>query len=68
MTMPPAARAAAGAATPKPAKPNIVYIMADDLGQYDLGCCGGTHILTPHIDRLAAEGVRFTQVYAGSTV
>jgi len=56
------------AAAPKSTKPNIIYIMADDLGQYDLGCCGGKHILTPHIDRLAAEGVRFTQVYAGSTV
>jgi arylsulfatase A-like enzyme len=49
-------------------RPNIIFIMADDLGQYDLGCCGGKHILTPHIDRIAAEGVRFTQVYAGSTV
>jgi len=56
-------------AAPGPSRrPNILYIMADDLGQYDLGCCGGGHILTPHIDRIAAEGVRFTQVYAGSTV
>ena len=58
----------ARAATGRRRRPNIIYIMADDLGQYDLGCCGGTHILTPHIDRLAATGVRFTQCYAGSTV
>ena len=58
----------ARAATGRHRRPNIIYIMADDLGQYDLGCCGGTHILTPHIDRLAATGVRFTQCYAGSTV
>jgi len=49
-------------------RPNIVFILADDLGQYDLGCCGGRCILTPNIDRLAAEGIRFTQTYAGSTV
>ena len=58
----------ARAATGRRRRPNIIFIMADDLGQYDLGCCGGTHILTPHIDRLAATGVRFTQCYAGSTV
>jgi len=67
-----AALAAASCAGPAAAQrrkaPNIIYIMADDLGQYDLGCCGGRHILTPHIDRLATEGVRFTQCYAGSTV
>ena len=42
--------------------------MADDLGVYDVGCYGQKHILTPNIDRLAAEGLRFTQCYAGSTV
>jgi len=50
------------------AKPNIVYILADDLGYGDLGCYGQKDILTPNIDRLAAEGMRFTQHYAGSTV
>ncbi|CAN5914681.1 arylsulfatase [soil metagenome] len=49
-------------------KPNIVYILADDMGYGDLGCYGQQKIKTPHIDRLAAEGVRFTQHYAGSTV
>lgn len=50
------------------AKPNIIYIMADDLGYGDLGCYGQTEIKTPNIDRIAAEGVKFTQHYAGSTV
>ena len=48
--------------------PNIVFIMADDLGYGDLGCYGGQYIKTPNIDRLAAEGMRFTQAYAGCTV
>ena len=51
-----------------PQKPNIVFILADDLGYGDLGCYGQTRIATPHIDQLAHEGVRFTQFYAGSTV
>ncbi|MBX3179612.1 MAG: arylsulfatase [Candidatus Hydrogenedentes bacterium] len=50
------------------ARPNIIYIMADDLGYGDLGCYGQKDIQTPNIDRLAAEGVKFTQHYAGSTV
>ncbi len=49
-------------------KPNIVFILADDLGYGDLGCYGQQQIQTPNIDRLAAEGLRFTQAYAGSTV
>jgi arylsulfatase A-like enzyme len=53
---------------PKTDQPNIVFILADDLGYGDLGCYGQKRILTPNIDRLAAEGVRFTQSYAGSTV
>ena len=48
--------------------PNIIYILADDLGYGDLGCYGQTLIKTPHIDRLAAEGMRFTRHYAGCTV
>ena len=48
--------------------PNIIYIMADDLGYGHLGVYGQEKILTPHIDQLAAEGMRFTQAYAGSTV
>ena len=52
----------------EPDRPNIIFMMADDLGYGDLGCYGQKHIQTPNIDRLAAEGTRFTQVYAGSTV
>jgi len=49
-------------------KPNIVYIMADELGYYELSCLGHPHLKTPNIDRLAREGVRFTQGLAGSSV
>jgi arylsulfatase A-like enzyme len=49
-------------------KPNIVFILADDLGYGDLGCYGQKRIKTPNLDRMAAEGTRFTQFYAGSTV
>ena len=48
--------------------PNIIFIYADDLGYGDLGCYGQRQIATPNLDRLAAEGTRFTQAYAGSTV
>ena len=48
--------------------PNIIFIMADDLGYGDLGCYGQTKIQTPYLDRMAAEGMRFTQHYAGNTV
>lgn len=50
------------------APPNIVLIMADDLGYGDLGCYGQKLIQTPHIDRLAREGIRFSQAYAGGSV
>ncbi|MHC4614233.1 MAG: arylsulfatase [Planctomycetota bacterium] len=49
-------------------KPNIVFILADDLGWAELGCYGQTKIRTPNIDRIAAEGIRFTQHYSGSPV
>ncbi|MCO6475071.1 MAG: sulfatase-like hydrolase/transferase, partial [Phaeodactylibacter sp.] len=49
-------------------RPNVIFIMADDLGYGDLGCYGQEKIRTPNIDRLAAEGMRFTQAYAGSSV
>jgi len=49
-------------------KPNIVLIMADDLGWKELGCYGQKKIKTPNIDRLAAEGMKFNQFYAGSAV
>ena len=49
-------------------RPNIIFILADDLGYGDLGCYGQGLIQTPNIDRLAAEGLRFTQAYAGGPV
>lgn len=49
-------------------QPNIVFILADDLGYGDLGCYGSARIRTPHLDALAKSGVRFTRFYSGSTV
>lgn len=49
-------------------KPNIILIIADDLGYADLGCYGQQKTETPNIDKLAQEGLRFTQFYAGTTV
>lgn len=49
-------------------KPNIIYIMCDDMGYGDLGCYGQKYINTPNIDRMASEGMLFTQAYAGSPV
>ncbi|MCJ7813142.1 arylsulfatase, partial [bacterium] len=49
-------------------KPNIIYILADDLGYGDLSCYGQQRFNTPHLDQLADEGIRFTQHYSGSTV
>ncbi len=49
-------------------KPNIVLITIDDLGWADIGCNGSTYYETPHIDRLAAEGMRFTQAYAAAAI
>ncbi|MFZ4985273.1 MAG: arylsulfatase [Blastocatellia bacterium] len=49
-------------------RPNIVFIMADDLGYGDLSVYGQRHFQTPNLDRMAAEGIRFTSYYAGSTV
>ena len=51
-----------------PCKPNIVFILADDLGYGDLGCYGCPDIRTPYLDRLAAEGVKFTDFYANGAV
>ena len=55
-------------APPPPAPPNIIYILADDLGYNELGSYGQSLIETPNLDTLAAEGIRFTQHYAGSPV
>jgi uncharacterized sulfatase len=63
LTVQPEARGAA-----QPPKPNLIFVLADDLGYGDLGCYGSKLIQTPVLDRMAAEGMRFTQFYAGSTV
>lgn len=52
----------------KDTSPNIIFVMADDLGYGDLGCFGQEHILTPHLDKMATEGIIFTDHYSGSSV
>ena len=49
-------------------KPNIIFIMADDLGYGDLGCYGASKIQTPNIDKLAETGIRFTDAHSPSSV
>ncbi|VGO21906.1 arylsulfatase [Pontiella sulfatireligans] len=61
-----AGSALAGARAPK--KPNIILVLADDLGWKELGCYGQRKIRTPYIDQMAAEGMRFTQFYTGAPV
>jgi arylsulfatase A len=58
------AKATAAPAAP----PNVIFILCDDLGYGDLGCYGQQKIKTPNVDRLASEGLRFTQFYSGSPV
>jgi len=49
-------------------RPNLIWIMADDLGYGEIGCYGQKIIATPHLDRMASEGLRFTHFFAGATV
>ncbi|MGV7209927.1 sulfatase [Oxalobacteraceae bacterium A2-2] len=60
--------AGADAANARGAQPNILFILADDLGHADLGVYGQTDFKTPNLDRLAAQGIRYTQAYANSAV
>lgn len=53
---------------PAAAKPNILFILIDDMGWMDLGCQGNPHLKTPNIDRFATEGIRFTDAYAPAPV
>ena len=55
-------------ASPATSRPNILFILIDDMGWMDLGCQGNRHVRTPNIDRLAGEGVRFTDAYAPAPV
>src|SRR5438046_668388 len=50
------------------APPNILMVLIDDMGYGDLGCYGGTRVATPNIDKLAAEGIRFTQFYVNAPI
>ena len=54
----------AGSTNLEAAKPNIVFILADDLGWTDLGCFGSRYYETPNIDRLAGQGMKFTNAYS----
>lgn len=54
--------------TPPTTRPNIIYIYADDMGYAELGCYGQKKIKTPHLDKLASEGIRFTQHYTSTPV
>jgi arylsulfatase A-like enzyme len=49
-------------------KPNLIFILVDDQGYYDLGCYGGAEFDTPRIDRMAREGIRFTDYYAAAPI
>lgn len=66
--VPAVAQGAPPAKSARPRAPNVVFVLADDLGYGELGCFGQQRIQTPHLDRLAAQGMRLTHHYAGSPV
>ena len=59
---------AAAAAASRPGKPNIIFILADDIGYGDLGCYGAERVKTPNVDRIAREGIRFTDAHSSASV
>jgi len=59
---------AASGCAPKTPQPNIIFILTDDMGYSDVGCYGGKFVPTPSIDRMAEEGIRFTQYYSASPI
>jgi len=63
-----AATSHAASAPERQRKPNFVYLMSDELGYYELSCMGNPHFRTPNVDRMVAEGVRFSQALAGSSL
>lgn len=52
----------------KPSRPNILFVLIDDMGYHDFACFGGTRAKTPNVDRLAAEGIKFTQFYVAAPI
>ncbi len=58
----------AGTVANPPPRPSIVFVLTDDFGWGDLGCYGGKFVPTPNLDRMAAEGIRFTQFYVASPI
>src|SRR5437868_15117432 len=58
----------AEAAAENPPRPNVILILMDDLGWADIGCYGSTFYKTPNIDRLASQGMRFTDAYAAASI
>ena len=57
-----------GCLADEPKKPNVIFILVDDQGYYDLGCYGATEVKTPHVDAMAKEGLRFTDYYAAAPI
>jgi arylsulfatase A-like enzyme len=51
-----------------PAAPNVIFVLTDDLGYSDIGCYGATKVKTPHIDRLAADGLMFTDFHTAASI
>jgi arylsulfatase A len=68
LTWPQALHAAEAGNSPSSPQPNVILILADDLGVNDLGCYGRAEHRTPHLDRLASQGMRFTCAYTAQPI